>query len=260
MNQHKTAFIIIAYHPKLPELQRLLGQLKKYPTIIIDNGGTLTLDDVGRATLLSQQKNLGYGAAANIGIHHASGIGAKWFVILNQDILFSDNSASQLVSLLRKLTPCVAGPFAAGLDQSRWTTILPSDRTDYLTGSCIAIHERIVGKIGYFYEPYFLYYEDADYCVRARNAGYPLTRVTIPGMAHEETASLGRGSRLHQYYLARNHMLFVRRLAPTPVKFYEFFRLLKTITEHMTRREKSALIGLRDFAIGRFGMRTGRWV
>ncbi len=256
--RNTVAFIIIAYHPKMEELKSLFRLLNDHPTIIVDNGGTLILDDVGKATLLSQTKNLGYGAAANIGIHHASGLGAKWFVILNQDIHLTKASLLFLLSQLRKLPPCIAGPFGAGLDMSRWTTILPSDRTDYLTGSCLAIHQKVVGKIGYFYEPYFLYYEDSDYCVRATRAGFPLTRMELPDVSHEESASLGSGSRLHQYYLARNHFLFVRRLAPTSVKFYEFFRLAKTITEHVRRREHGALLGLRDFVLRRSGAIEGR--
>lgn len=247
------AFIIIAYHPNPREFKKLLTNLEGFPTIIIDNGATLTLDDVGRATLLTQTKNVGYGAAANIGIHNASGFGAKWFVILNQDMLLTRQAVLSFIRQLKKLPPCIAGTFAAGLDDSRWTTILPSDRVDYLTGSCVAIHEKIVGKIGYFHEPYFLYYEDADYCVRAKLAGYPLIRVELEDVSHEESASLGRGSRLHQYYLARNHLLFVRRLAPAPVKFYEFFRFGKTVAEHMMRRQKGALRGIRDYLMGRFG-------
>jgi GT2 family glycosyltransferase len=248
------AFIIIAYHPKMREFRKLLRTLEGYPIIIVDNGGTLSLDDVGRATLLSQIKNVGYGAAANIGIHNASGFGAKWFVILNQDMKLTRAAVLSLIRQLKKLPPCVAGTFAAGLDESRWTTILPSKKLDYLTGSCVAIHERIIGKVGYFYEPYFLYYEDVDYCIRTKNAGYPLTRIDLVDVAHEESASLGRGSQLHQYYLARNHMLFVQRLAPTPVKLYEFFRLGKTLYEHVAREERGALLGLRDYMFRRFGM------
>ncbi|MEK7532867.1 MAG: glycosyltransferase family 2 protein [Patescibacteria group bacterium] len=254
------AFIIIAYKPKMEEFGRLLNLLTEYPVIVVDNGGTLAIDGVGRATLLSQFKNLGYGAAANIGIHHASGLGAKWFVLLNQDMSFTKTAIQTLIRALKNLSPCIAGPFGAGLDARRWTTMLPSDRTDYLTGSCLAIHEKVVSKIGYFYEPYFLYYEDADYCVRAKLAGFPFTKIALDDATHEESASLGRGSLSHQYYLARNHMLFVERLAPASVKLYEFFRSAKTIAEHIMRQEKGALRGLRNYVFRRYGAWEGRGV
>ncbi len=252
------AFIIVSYHPQMDRFRRLLTLLRAYPVIVVDNGGTLTFDDVRKATLLSQTSNLGYGAASNIGIRHAAGLGAKWFVILNQDIEFTKQSVLLFVKQLKKLSPCIAGPFAAALDDSRWTTILPSEKVGYITGSCLAIHERVVRKIGYFYEPYFLYYEDADYCVRARRANIPLVRVPQDEVGHAETASLGKGSEAHQYYLARNHLLFVARQAPTAVKLYELLRLPLTVGEHVTRNERGALSGIRDFIVRRFGKYPGR--
>jgi GT2 family glycosyltransferase len=254
------AFIIIAYHPNVEELRALVRLLTDHPTIVVDNGGTLTLNDVGRATLLAQTKNLGYGAAANIGIHHASGLGSTWFVILNQDTTFTKDSIRSFCKALRKLPPCLAGPFAAGLDEKRWTAILPSDRIDYLTGSCLAIHEKVVRKIGYFFEPYFIYYEDAEYCVRAKRANFSLEKLDIAEISHEESLSLGKGSWLHQYYLARNHLLFVHRLAPNSVKLYELVRGIKTVPEHIVRREFGALAGIKDFLFGRFGEYQGRGV
>ncbi len=260
MKKSAIAFIITTYHPKMDELRALCVLLKEYPTIIVDNGGTLTLDDVGKATLLSQRKNIGYGAATNIGIHHASGLGAKWFVVLNQDIHLTKVSLASFISQIKKLPACIAGPFPAGLDPLRWTTILPSNTIDYLTGSCIAIHHKVFRKIGYFFEPYFLYYEDVDFCIRAKEAGFSLVHIILPESSHEETRSLGKGSRLHQYYLARNHFLFVRRLAPVSIKLYEFFRLPKTIGEHLQRHEKGALVGLRDYLFRRFGLKEGKIV
>ncbi|HLD24464.1 MAG TPA: glycosyltransferase family 2 protein [Patescibacteria group bacterium] len=252
------AFIIIAYRPKVEDLKRLINALKDHPTIIVDNGGTLTFDDVSRATFLSQTTNIGFGAAANIGIHHASGLGADWFVILNQDMMLPRVAVRSLVKLLKKTPPGIAGPISGALDHKRWTTILPADRVDYLTGSCLAIHEKMVGKVGYFYEPYFLYYEDADYCVRAKRAGFGLTKLTLEGISHEESVSLGRGTLRHHYYLARNHLLFVKRLAPHSVKFYEYLRLAFTIGEHIARRERGAILGIRDFFLRRFGPYGGR--
>lgn len=257
MHNGSIAFIIIAYHPEMESFGALVRDLSGYRTIVIDNGMTLAQSQVGKATLLSQTRNRGFATAANIGIHYASARGTKWFVILNQDFSFARSSIPAWVKTLKTLPPCVAGPFSGGLDPKRWTTMLPSDHTDYLTGSCIAIHERVVRKIGYFYTPYFLYYEDADFCVRAKNAGFPLTRVDVGDVSHEESMSLGKGSPLHQYYLARNHLLFVRRLAPFRVKLYEGIRFVKTVAEHILRHETGALAGVRDFVLGRFGAYAG---
>lgn len=253
----KHSYIIISYHSDKKKLHKQLSKLSMREAIIVDNGQTLTQADVGEATLLSQSQNLGYGAAANIGMRHALAYGAEWVVILNQDTVFTRAAVEDLQKQLGKLEPCIAGPAAGGLDFKRWTTVLPSKKAQYITGSCIAVHQKVIKKIGYFYEPYFLYYEEADYCIRAKRAGFMLRALPIEGITHEESVSLGRGSAAHQYYLARNHLLFVSRMAPIRVRTYERFRFPLTISEHIIRCEWGALSGIGDFVLRRFGPRKG---
>ncbi len=277
MNKHAVAFIIIAYHPEPQGFARLLKRLPPKDVIIIDNGQTLAAKDAGRATVLSQTKNVGYATAANVGLRHAIAHGYEWYVILNQDVLMTRTGGEDLIHAIVSQEPCIAGPFLGRLDPKRWTTILTStpgvdERSlkkvskmpvstpgvEYVSGSCMAIHRNVVEKIGYMYEPYFLYYEEADYCVRAARAGFPIRRIDVPGLSHEESVSLGRGSVAHQYYLARNHLLFVSRLAPFAVQSYECIRFPKTLSEHMIRKEWGALLGIRDLLFRRFGPYGGQ--
>ena len=257
MKKAAVAFIVIAYHPNEEEFSHLLRILPSEETIVVDNGQTVVSKDIGKATLLSQSTNTGYATAANIGIRHQIAYGFEWFVILNQDVEITRTAVEDLTKQLTALEPCIAGPFVGGLDTKRWTSKLPSKRVDYISGSCLAIHKNVVEKIGYLYEPYFLYYEEADYCVRAKRAGFALHHLRVEGVAHEESVSLGKGSRAHQYYLARNHLLFVLRLAPLSVKLYEIARFPKTISEHIMHREWGALQGIWDFTVRTFGRSKG---
>lgn len=231
------AFVIVAYRPNKGRLRSLQSALADYPVITIDN----------------TTNNRGYAGGANAGIKKALEGGAKWIVVLNQDISMSKNATVELATKVPKAKSGIAGPFAGGLDPRRWTTILPSKRVDYITGSCIAIHRDVIEKVGDLHEPYFLYYEEADLCVRAKHAGFPLTHIPVKGITHEESVSLGKGSVLHQYYLARNHLLFVERCAPAWVKLYEYLRMSLTILEHVQKRESGALTGIRDYFFRSFG-------
>lgn len=54
---------------------------------------------------------------------------------------------------------------------------------DGVSGSCMLISREVVEKIGYYDERFFAYQEDADYCLRARQAGwkvyyYPQAKIT----------------------------------------------------------------------------------
>lgn len=230
------AFIIVTYKPDKKTLNALRAALKEHWVIEIDNS----------------KKNLGYAGGANAGIKKALAGGAEWMVVINQDLKLTVDAVNKFSLLLTKTSPGIGGPFTGGLDPRRWTTVLPSQKNDYITGSMIAVHRSVVEKVGFFYEPYFLYYEEVDLCMRAKRAGFPLTRVPIAGIFHEESVSLGRDSFAHQYYLARNHLLFVERCAPPQVRLYEYLRLPKTIAEHLVRGQHGGLQGIRDYLLRSF--------
>lgn len=83
--------------------------------------------------------------------------------------------------------------------------------TPTLAGCCVTAQRETWERIGLFDERYFLNFEDADWSVRARDAGIPLfvdPRVVIH---HEVSASFtGAYSYLGLFYYARNGLLFVR--------------------------------------------------
>lgn len=232
-----TIFVIVAYRQNKRVFEGLLRGLSGREVLVVDN----------------TKNNRGYGGGANVGIKQALRQAAEWVVVLNQDLKVSKRAIEEFVEKLKKAPAGIAGPFVGGLDPRRWTTKLPSKRMDYITGSCIAIHRDVFEKAGFFYEPYFLYYEEVDLCMRAKRAGFALTHIPVAGITHEESVSLGRGSLRHQYYLARNHLLFVEHCAPILVKLYEYVRLPKTLWEHERKHEAGAVLGIHDYFLRRFG-------
>lgn len=198
-------FVFVLYQPTEEQRRRVWD-------IVIDN----------------TRNNRGYGAGANKGIRRASYNGAEWIIVCNQDIVLTKKGVEKLVETLEGAEPGIVGPEVGSLDKKRWTTTLPAKGSiDYISGSCMAIHKKVIKKIGFFYEPYFLYYEDADFSVRAKKAGFPLIHIVLPGFMHENNSSKEK-----KQYLARNHLLFVLRNAPWRVKFHELLRLPKTIYDY----------------------------
>ena len=255
MKEPNVWFVIVTYKPDNEVLRRLIAIIHEWPMEVVDN----------------TDKNLGYGGGANVGMKRAFDAGVQWVVIVNQDVTLTKAGIRKFVKALEYCEPGIVGPESGELDVKRWTTMLASmpglvarrldsrlrgndnNNVDYISGSIMAIHREVWEATGGFYEPYFMYYEDADLCVRAKRAGFALTDIPIFGIGHTETTSLGAGSYLHQYYLARNHLLFVERNAPAGVKLYEFLRLPKTLWEHVTKKEWGALTGIRDYFFRRFG-------
>jgi GT2 family glycosyltransferase len=253
-------FIIPVFHPDTQVLSRLVETLKGHKVIIVNNDKKSPVAiNGGDITVIQNETNLGFGGGVNVGLKYACEHGAAWMTILNQDLSVSKQAISDMDTLLSTTKPAVAGPFGGVFDSRRWTTIVDETKSeiqknpDYISGSCLSIHREVVSKIGYFYEPYFMYYEDADYSVRAAKAGFPIISTPRAGITHHHTAIVGVGSDAHQYYLARNHMLFVERCAPIGVKFHEFLRMPKTLSEHNRKGERGALKGISDFATRTFG-------
>jgi GT2 family glycosyltransferase len=115
------------------------------------------------------------------------------------------------------------------------------------------IHKDVNAKVQGFYKDFFMYYEDVDYCVQATKSGFSLVPLALPNIHHEDGKTIERGSPLHEYYLARNHLLFVERQAPFIVKFREFIRLPKTLYEHQIFLNAAGKQGVLDFLFLRYG-------
>ncbi len=237
MNRKNISFIIVTYKPNKEVLQRLITVIHEWPTEIVDN----------------TDSNLGYGGGANKGMKKAFDKGAEWAIVCNQDIELTRAGVLKFIKELEHCEPGIAGPEAGELDAKRWTTILPKNKkVDYISGSLMAIHRDVWEATGGFFEPYFMYYEDADLSVRARNAGFGLKAIEIEGFRHGSIKNDNK-EKVNEYYLARNHLLFVQRLAPLPVKFHELLRLPKTLIEHYSSGKGQAIEGIADFAQRRFG-------
>lgn len=236
-----------------------IQKISDIDTIIVNNSGETNnaINNFGEYVFCySPGINLGYAAGANRGLQITFEKGAEWGIVINQDLSFSKHSIEQFISQLSRIKPGVAGPYVGSLDSQRWTTILPGKQgteSCYISGSCIAIHKDVYAATQGFYEPYFMYYEDADLSIRAKNKGFTISPLEIDGLSHIESQSLGQGSRAHEYYLARNHLLFVSRLAPSRVRQYETIRLPKTMLEAIAQRNTGAVQGIYDYFRGRFG-------
>jgi GT2 family glycosyltransferase len=258
MQKKFVIFIIPIFHPKKDQLHKLLMEIENYPTIIINNDSKV-LEKFSVSQTINNPENIGFAGAVNQGIKIANVSQYEWYIILNQDLELNNTSILELLARLIKAKPGLYGPFGGEFDNRRWTTIInervTSDReVDYISGSCIAIHKDVVNKIGDFYEPYFMYYEDADLCVRAKMSGFPVVQYKISGITHSHKNILSQHMNLYEYYLCRNHLLFIFRQAPFNIKIYEIIRLPKTYLSYLRANESGAIKGVVDYFKGKFGM------
>lgn len=170
--------------------------------VVVDNGSTdgslqklLKVSRKNRKLLIIQNRqNFGFGKAANMGIKKALAMGADRIALLNPDLVFEPSFLDKLVANKADLVQ-VALKFQRGRKwiydfggKINWVlgrtyhleTTNPTNRfeyapIDYVSGGATLIKSSVFEKIGFFDEGYFLYYEDVDFSLRARAAGFKLT-------------------------------------------------------------------------------------
>ncbi len=83
---------------------------------------------------------------------------------------------------------------------------------DYVTGALCAFRAQAWDRLGPLDDSFFpAYFEEADFCVRARAAGLRVVYVPESEASHDESSTLGRGSNAQLTAYHRNRMRFVAR-------------------------------------------------
>lgn len=204
--------------------------------IVIDNGSTDgTPDNVARefprVHLVRLDRNYGFAGGVNRGLQLARG---DILVLVNQDVIVQEGCLSQLRARLCASGPAIAGcklyypdgrtiQHAGGIlrmpraepdhygyrqiDDGRWNMVT---EVDYVTGAVFAFDRAVLQAIGLFDEDFFpAYYEEGDYCFRARAAGFPI--IYEPGAVaiHHETQSTDPHSAAYFQAMQHGRLRFV---------------------------------------------------
>ena len=182
-------------------------------------------------------RNVGFAGGCNAGAAAALAAGARSLLFLNNDALVELKAVSTLVMVLASdpglgaVSPKVyyAGTsriiqsVGIGVDpDSGATTMLgatepdegqydrPAER-DALFGCALLIRRAAWEQVGPFWEPFFNYAEEVDWCLRARRLGWRLLYVPEAVVWHRTSSSLGWDSPLKTYLIARNQLYLRRR-------------------------------------------------
>lgn len=165
--------------------------------IAVDNASTdgtrEYLQSLPGVRLMAIDRNLGFAAACNLGLAVARG---EYLLLLNNDAVVTPGWLAGLVAHLEKhpragmagpLSNCggpeqtiKAPPYSAhGLEQfaQRLAAVNRSRcrRVGFLSGFCLLISRRVLNTIGGLDERFYPgYFEDDDFCLRARLAGFEL--------------------------------------------------------------------------------------
>lgn len=253
------------------------------------NSDEIIKSEFKNVILIQNKENLGFSGGNNVGIRYALDNGAKYVVILNNDTLVDKEFVGELLKVAESdnkigvISPKIY--FAPGFEFHKdkykskdlgkvfwygggimdFNNIIGYHRgvdevdngqydktqiTDFASGCCMLVKKEVFDKIGLFDDDYFLYYEDNDLCIRAKNANFSIAYAPKAIIWHKNAGSAGgSGSKLQDYYITRNRMLFGMRYASIRVKI----ALIKESLKIFIRGRKWQRKGIMDFYFKKIG-------
>jgi GT2 family glycosyltransferase len=209
--------------------------------VLVDNGSQDgTADAVRRhfpeVHVIANPTNAGYVSANNQGIAWGLAQGARWLLMLNNDVIAAPDALAEMVHvgehapgagivgpvMQRTLRPDIHDlggdldfwlgqvwlrRLTGGLAGKRWMYI------DYVWGCGLMVRRDVYENAGLLDPVYVAYFEDADLCLRARRLGYR-TVVALDAKVLHQVGRSGEKRFLWQTtYRMRNHVLFFLRHA-----------------------------------------------
>ena len=185
-------------------------------------------------------RNLGYAGGNNTGVRAAISCGATYILLLNNDALVAADCVRRLVAAAQAnpnigmATPKVFHHHRR--DEVYWdggvvdwqsgdvhhdSSNLPVEegiiRSEWLNGCSLLVRVAAIHDIGLLDERYFLYFEDADWSVRAARRGWTNAVVGEARAWHKaHTSTGGFDNPLMRFYYFRNRYLFSTKQSLLP--------------------------------------------
>lgn len=218
-----------------------------FEVIVVDNNSSDNSFEKARKRFdrfhfIKNSRNLGFSAGNNVAIKWALEKGAEYVFLLNNDAIVEKSTLTNLIEFAEKekqvgiVSPIIYNKseskiwFSGGkinwwkMRTEHWQKAKPKrnkskktndkndylQKTEYITGCAMLIKRKVFAEIGLLDEDFFLYYEDADFSLRAKRNGFNLGVVENAKVFHSEK-SLENPQKV--YWLVLSGILFFRKNA-----------------------------------------------
>ncbi len=208
--------------------------------------------------LIKNERNYGFGAANNQALAIMQG---RYALLLNTDTMLKEKAVSELFSFMEThpdaAIACGQLLNADGSKQnsiasfpSIWTLLFnipvieklfphryPSKRYDHKNpievdsgiGACLLVRKQAINEVGLFDERYFFFFEETDWALRMKNAGWKVYHVPSAHIYHLQGQSIGHDIRSRIEFYRSRYQFFLKWNAYSyylVISFIIFFRLI----------------------------------
>lgn len=266
----------------------------KQHTLVLDNASTdgsipAIRERHPNVDVIELAQNLGYAGNNNVGIRAAMEANAGWVLVLNEDTILAPDCIEKLVALgesdnrIGIVGPMVYHHNEPGVIQSAGGKMTPGwasfhlaqnepdtgqytgpHEVDWISGCAIMVRGAVIEQIGLLDDRFFYYWEETEWCLRAREAGWKIFHAPQAHLWHKGVQRDYRPGPNVTYYSTRNRLLMLsKHRAPLSVRFATWLELLRRLISWTVkpqwremRDHRDALWqGMGDFLRKRWGMR-----
>ena len=191
-------------------------------TLVVDNASSddsprMVREEFPDVELLALAENRRFAGGNNAGLERALESGADAVMLLNNDVMADPGLFEKLLAALAedpaagaaapliyfappsdriwyaggRCEPWLAHSSHRGIRERDHGQFRSIEQTGYLTGCCLLATAEAWRRVGPLDERYFIYAEDADWCLRAQAAGFRLLFVPTARLWHRVSASSG---------------------------------------------------------------------
>ena len=253
----------------------------KKEIIVVNNSSTdntvcVIKEKFPEVTLIENKKNIGFARANNLAY---SKIRGKYILALNPDAFVEENTIRKTIDFMEKNPHCgilgcrlvneagILQPsaryfptpyklflsysgighrfpdvrFLRGVDNMNWDHKTTRE-VDWVPGSFFLVRKAMIEEIGFFDDRYYLYYEEIDLCLRAKNKGWKVIffpGATVVHLGGESAKKIGEitpaGRQIETLKLQSEFIYFRKNYGICYVWLDVFFLFLFDIIEILKR-------------------------
>lgn len=238
-------YIVVLHYKNIKDTITCLKSISKLQTegftvkvILVDNDSKSEWNPIFSDVspiIIKNSKNLGFAGGVNVGIREAmKDRDCSHVLILNNDtVLPKDLIIKLLVTKNDIIAPVIKFQwngkckydFGGKINwnigrtehiEKKDPSTRPEDLVgmtdvDYVSGCCMLVKREVFEKIGLFDEKFFFYFEDTDFCVRAKRVGFTIRVNPATYIDHKLGGAIGRWSNKAIYYNLKSNAIFITK-------------------------------------------------
>ena len=263
---------------------------KNYKIVVVDNASSdnsveILMEELSNCMIIESKKNIGFAGGNNLGIKYALNHNADYIMLLNNDTIVESQFLNDMINSFNVnnkigIVGCkimyypekniiwygggyidwfkfIGTHYGMGqVDKGQYDN---EKEIDFMTGCCMLIKREVFRKVGLLSEDYFMYFEDVDFCVKVKNAGFVIWYNSEAVIYHKVgLSSGGEESSFSIEWCTRNRLLFMDKyknnvnkfsLILSKIFFYgtRFIRCFQYTLKNKKDKAKAIIDGIKEY-------------